>query len=371
MRLPTWEELEAQPEQLAVLEHPLDRSLFVVGPPGSGKTVLAVQRARLAAQAGRPSSVAIVTFNRMLRRLLDIMDDGDDLNASTMQRFVWRDYSSRTDSPPPTLPHDQYAYDWESMFDTLREHARASPNKQHLVVDEGQDLPEEFFRYASRHVSRVVTVFADEDQALRGDRCTTLEQIRSAVGLSDPGILARNHRNTAEIARMAEHFHGGRLPAATVHRHDLGELPQLVRSRNLETTVDRVSKWFSNYGDDSVGVIVSQNQFARNFHAGLSRRLPDGRVDIYESGRNNEDSINVLEPGVTILNKESVKGQEFDTVFILELDRFIPFADESARRAMYMMCTRARDNLFLVHGPADLSSAALAALPGPDILERP
>ena len=39
MRLPTWDELSSVKEQLDVLDFPLDRSLFVVGPPGSGKTV--------------------------------------------------------------------------------------------------------------------------------------------------------------------------------------------------------------------------------------------------------------------------------------------------------------------------------------------
>lgn len=75
-------------------------------------------------------------------------------------------------------------------------------------------------------------------------------------------------------------------------------------------------------------------------------------------------------PGVTILNKESVKGQEFDTVFVLELDDLLPCTAETERRVVYMMCTRARDNLFLVYGPADLSPAVESALPGPDILER-
>ena len=369
MRLPTWKELEAQPEQLAVLEHPLDRSLFVVGPPGSGKTVLAVQRARLAAQAGSSSSVAVVTFNRMLRRLLNLIDDGGDLDVSTMHSFVWRDYQRRTGCEPPSLPHGQYAYHWKVMLEALREHAQATPDREHLVVDEGQDLPEGFFRYAFRHVSRAMTVFADDDQALAAQR-TTLEQIRDAAGLSDPVILARNHRNTPEIARLAEHFHGGRLPAAAVLRSSSGEFPRLVKSTNLESTARLVSRWLQTRGGN-VGVIVNLNQTGLALHADLTEKLQDRRVDIYESGRNNEDSINVLEPGVTILNKESVKGQEFDAVFILELDEFIPCVGEPMRRAMYMMCTRARDNLFLVHGPADLSREAFAALPGSDVLERP
>ena len=71
-----------------------------------------------------------------------------------------------------------------------------------------------------------------------------------------------------------------------------------------------------------------------------------------------------------MLNKDSVKGQEFDTVFILKLDQLIPCTDDSRLRAMYMMCTRARDNLFLDHGPKPLSARAEASLPGEDVLAR-
>ena len=65
MKLPTWDELQRDSDQLGVLEHPLDQALFVAGPPGSGKTVLAVRRAQMLAEHGTPAT--IVTFNRMLR----------------------------------------------------------------------------------------------------------------------------------------------------------------------------------------------------------------------------------------------------------------------------------------------------------------
>ena len=77
-----------------------------------------------------------------------------------------------------------------------------------------------------------------------------------------------------------------------------------------------------------------------------------------------------MKGGVTIVNRAWVKGQEFDAVFVLEFERFIPFANDVERRAMYMICTRARDNLFLVHGPEPLSRQAAQSLPGPDVLER-
>lgn len=230
----------------------------------------------------------------MLRRLLNLIrkdgageplvNGGTDPEAFTMHSFVRRDYQRRTSVPPPNVPHDQYAYDWDTMLETIREHGHASPGTEHLVVDEGQDLPEGFFGYASRYVSNVMTVFADEDQAV-GDRRTTLEQIKRAAGLPDPIILTRNHRNTPEIARLAEHFHGGRLPAATVLRRPSGQPPRLVLSRELESTAAFVSNWCRTRGG-SVGVIVNRNPTGSDLRSKLSRILPGGsRVDMYESRR--------------------------------------------------------------------------------------
>jgi superfamily I DNA/RNA helicase len=358
MRLPTWDELIE--EQKGVMEHPLDRALFVAGPPGSGKTVLAVQRAE--AVAGQGKTVALVTYNRMLRRLATLLSEGDAVSR-TMHSFAWHDYWNRTGTRLST-----YDYDWSKMLATLQEHENSEPTWDHVVVDEGQDLPQGFFQYLDKHATSVLTVFADEDQAV-GDQKTTLTEIRTAANLPKPILLHENHRNSPEIAALAEHFHSGGLPTATPRRPALGQRPRLIRTAGVADIVGFVATWFENRGG-TVGVIVSSNQTGKHVHRELRTRLPERRVDIYDSARCNEDAIALLEEGVTILNKESVKGQEFDTVFILELERFIPCTNDVMKRAMYMMCARARDFLFLAHGAVGLSAAAMADLPGPNILER-
>jgi len=379
MRLPTWEELESVEEQLDALEHPLDESLFVAGPPGSGKTVLAVRRAQMIGEV--EPGIVVLTFNRMLRRLMVLLDEQGgrtqpsdaaapaDLTFATMQSYVWRDYQSRTGTKPPTPPHDSYAYIWLDMLHAL-EQRKVQTNRPHLVVDEAQDLPEGFFSYASRYISRTTSVFADDDQALI-EQHTTLEQIKSAGDLPDPIILTQNHRNTPEVARLAEHFHAGRLPAAEVQRSRPGELPRLVEEPSLPSIARRVSHWQANQGG-STGVIVDENETGERLWQLIRKDLPEDRVHIYTNKRKNEDRIDMLQDGVTVLNKESVKGQEFDTVFLLELHRFLPCRSESERRGMYMMCSRARDGLWLICGPdGHLTQAVSAALPGPDVLERP
>src|SRR5262249_48604769 len=161
---------------------------------------------------------------RMLRRLADLLNNGAT-SARTMHSFVWLDYIRRAGLSPPSSGQSSFDYDWGKMLKTLagRSHLQ---RENHLIIDEGQDLAEGFFRYASLHAARVLTVLADDDQAL-GDRRTTLEQIRTAANLPNPRLLQRNHRNAPEIARVAEHFHAGRLPAANVQRRAIGTRPRL------------------------------------------------------------------------------------------------------------------------------------------------
>jgi DNA helicase IV len=364
MKVPTWDELQRDSDQLNILGYPLDQALFVAGPPGSGKTVLAVKRAQMLAESGR--SGTIVTFNRMLRRLADLLNNWAT-SARTMHSFVWRDYMSRTNLRPPSSGQSSFDYDWDDMLDNLAGRPQLC-KESHLIIDEGQDLAEGFFRYATLHAARVVTVFADDDQALN-DRRTTLEQIRTAANLPNPRLLKRNHRNVPEIARVAEHFHAGRLPAANVQRRAIGTRPRLVRTQGPIATAELIATWFRNRGG-SVGVIVVSNPFGASIQELLRARLPESRIDRYDHDLQNEDSINVNEDGITILNRESVKGQEFDSVFVLEFDQLLPWRTDPMRRVLYMICARARDYLTLIYGPAPLSAAAVSQLPGPDILER-
>ena len=360
MRLPTYEEIQRDEEQLDVLETPLDESLFAAGPPGSGKTVLAVHRARMLAD--NEGAAVLITYNRMLRRLITQLTEGR-VRAQTMHGFVSGCYQAQANERAPS---EDYGFIWSSMFEALLR-LRITPSHTHVIVDEGQDLPKGFFRYLRDFAATNVTVFADEDQAVTGEG-STLRDIQVEGRLDDPVLLSANHRNAPEIARLAEHFHAGNAPAPLVHRRPSGELPRLVPCRSDRAT-ELIANWYATRGG-RVGVAVVRNHTGETLYARLRNRLAGQRVQIYTSAKKNEDEIDLLEAGITILNVESIKGQEFDAVFLMEFAGLLLDDSDLNRRKMYMLCARARDNLFLMYQGDDVPDALLARLPGPEILER-
>ena len=366
MRLPTYDEIKSDEKQLEVYETLFDESLFVVGPPGSGKTVLAVRRAQMLASAGTP--VVLITYNRMLRRLIAQLTEKDEegrVHAQTMHQFVGdRYYDQAKAIAPSTAP---YVHAWKAMFATLKRRG-VRPKPMHVIVDEGQDLPKGFFRYLRKFVATTYTVFADEDQALSDER-STLRDIKKAARLDDPVLLSANHRNTPEIARVAEYFHAGDAPVPAVQRPWSGEIPRVAPYRK-ERAARRIANWYETRGG-RVGVAVVNNKTGRRLYGRLQERLAGQRVQFYTGKQKNEDDIDLLKPGVTVLNVQSIKGQEFDTVFVMEVGELLRGASEVNRRKMYMLCARARDSLFLVHDGDRLPRRLLERLPGADILERP
>ena len=363
MRLPTYDEIARDEKQLDVYEAPFDQSLFAAGPPGSGKTVLAVRRAEMLASAD--IDVVLVTYNRMLRRLIALLIDAQ-FRVTTMHSFVGEHYWKEAKTNAPSIV--PYEYDWKAIFETLQSRG-VKPDPIHVIVDEGQDLPPCFFRYLPEFAATTITVFADEDQALTEKRSTLLE-IKTAASLEDPVLLTRNHRNTPEIAAVAEHFYSGTSPIPETVRSPSSELPVLVTYRAMKDAAKRVANWYLTRGG-TVGVAVSRNSTGTAVYGALRKRLKGHRVDIYTSQDQGEDAIQLLNPGITILNIQSIKGQEFDAVFVMEIDHLLPCTTDAEKRVMYMLCARARDNLILMHPGGAVPPAILRELPGAEILERP
>ncbi|WP_321804276.1 AAA family ATPase [Burkholderia sp. BCC1988] len=362
MKLPKLDDLVD--EQMLVYEHDPDENLFVAGPPGSGKTSLAVLRAKFLKELGK--RVLVVTRNKMLAALTAQLD-GEGLESYTMNAFVGRAYHGLTHQNLPQFY--PFVYDWNTIIEVFAA-AGAAPQLDHLIVDEGQNLPAEFFHWAVRFGAKNLTVFADEDQTTDSQRASLRDICRA--GMPKPKRLMANHRNTAEIAAVAEHFHRSRiLPPGVVQRGRGGELPRLVRSQTWDELVTLIATRRQNRAE-AIGVIVFRRDDVLEVRDKLRMMLPEGtRIDAYiNGGTGAPEDIRLLEPGITVLSSESVIGLEFHVVYLQDLHRSLPCGSREDYRRMYMLCARARNYLTLVDGPDALNNNQLADLPGPALLAR-
>lgn len=368
MRLPSFTELTDEQKKV-FLQDPL-KSILVVGPPGTGKTSCALWKAQILA-ADYGLNVTLVTRNRMLAALaVQISKDhgGAPVNSVTMHGCVSKDYfRNRFSYPIPQ--HEQYQYDWDEIM-KLYEAGGVQPSVDHLIVDEGQNLPIEFFIWAKRFLAKEMSVFADENQTTDVAGCRVGELAR--VGYTKAIPLTINHRNTEEIADLVATFHvRGKVPPAPARRGRSGDAPRLMQVATWQELAQRVAVRYQNVGA-AVGVILYEQSHITSFHRLLNALLPNDRVDYYTSQAEPgaEQAIRMRDRGVTIISGQSAIGLEFETVFLQDLNRSLPMWQDVDYRRMYMLCSRARDTLILVNGPVTLSTAQLAALPLPPLLER-
>jgi superfamily I DNA/RNA helicase len=374
MKLPKLSDLQRDPSQWLVYEHAIDEPLFVAGPPGSGKTSLAILRAKFIVDQGQTQRVLVVTRNRLLAALAHQLAAQAGAVAkfrtSTMHTLIAKDFHLRFGEYAPQ-PVRRFCYDWDVVLAKYEESATSAIWDQ-IMVDEGQNLPPQFFAWASRYGARTLTVFADEHQATC-DETSSLRDIKQRGALPDPIRLTRNHRNTPEIARVAEHFHKAKLVAPAVAvRPGADAPPRLIQVDSWEVLASRIANRL-RARSESIGAIVEKKADAAALKDLLRAKLdPAHRVHWYTSDTEAgaEAAIMLLDPGITVLTSESAIGLEFDTVYLTDLSRSLPGRSPVDFRRMYMLCARARDALFLVHGLPPLTPEQLAALPDASLLAR-
>lgn len=395
MKFPNFTDLDK--EQRAIYSGaPLGESILVMGPPGTGKTVMAFHRAErlkgLATTKGVPTAKPrVIMYNKVLATYSsDRGGVAEGVASSTMHSWVWHWYWGVARSRPPNHPDDQYLHDWMQMLPVLLDAVAANPARVHwghLIIDEGQDFPQAMYQTlaavsstfvpAQGQYPPVVTVFADDNQRLTPTN-STLQQIQDALGLREDRVfsLRKNYRNNKQIALFARHFYVGLQSGVPDLPTRAGQsLPRVVLATGLEVARRRIANYALNNPHMDVGVLCPGNSMRRQLFNSIRHRLANSGsvVQTYAHADREEhppDDL-VFDRGgsVTVLNFQSAKGLEFDAVFIIDpFDGTAGASSELSRMQMYVMASRARHylELILMNPPSDLDER----LPPKELYEK-
>ena len=357
MKIPSL--LDLAIEQQKVIDLPFHGSHVITGTPGAGKTVMAVYRAWALATAGR--DVALFTRSNLLHQCLAQMapDLTEDLSITTYHRWIRAFWNLRFQTDPPQTDEDGWSYDWiEMQRDCVLQKVRLTA---HLVIDEGQNLPVAFYQLC-RILGVGITVFADENQRIGDDQSTVSEICRAVAMRADPLVLRENSRNSREIAMLASEFRREArdeipLPAR------VGGTPSVLKIPSLGYLLKGVSQYFYAHPERSIGIICRSTRLLRDTQSELTHLGLAKYTQAYVHDDRYRDTVDFSTRPIRIVSTASMKGLEFDTVFVPDLDAYTEDPTSvDARLHFFVLCTRARGDLHLAYrGPQE--PAILSSIP--------
>ena len=356
--------------------------LAVIGGPGTGKTIIALQAVAMLAQTGK--KCAFLMYNKHLKKFVKDAAkvaeiDVKNIEIETYLSWFWNKIKTMGISDPKLLQSQNFVYNIEELE---RQFQLFDPNKieeetyDYIFVDEAQDVQDGLIKYFAKFARKILVTFDDlqkigneyseNDTDEKYEHSNILVDLEMGDRFFD---LIENYRNSVQNEMVAKLFQTSyetndmTLKKVTSNRHS-----QKARIVHTEKTGRDAVQLFADFvlerydKSRSVGVFI--NTFDDNCKEYYD--VFDGKFKefcqqkncnyIYKKNGKVENvtstKTNMVGNALFLLSSKSCKGLEFDDVYILTSGCTLKNFED--RNLMYVNCTRAKDRInFLVINAED------------------
>jgi len=377
--LPGVQDLED--EQHAARDLPKEGQHLIIGGPGTGKSVLALLRSRRHHQS--EEDYVFLVYNHLLNQASIHLFEAE-LKSQQWQSWFGEQFRVLTGADNvPRLRQNNGDYeeiDWDAVLAIISD-LETLPNQKfpYLVIDEGQDMPPQFYQALANLGFENFYVVADQNQQIVQNVNSTRQDIQNALAINPSDVieLRKNHRNTLPIARLAREFYTGdpaSPPPDLPPSEGSIECPALwtYMPDNFAKVVARILKTADRYPGQLIGIIAPDNNVRQEYVHALNTvevKLDNGRPRVDTFHTNYRPKISFGEGGVLVINALACKGLEFDTVFLADIDqhRYWDSIADQKKRLFYVMVARAKKRIIMLKRGEECAVAAI--LPDdPDVL---
>lgn len=299
--------------QRQLIDRRNNKSMVVTGSAGSGKSLIALHKAKQLAATGE--SYAIIVYTKTLRKYFE---DG-------MKALGLRNVS--------------HYHQWRH-------------NKRHvkfMIVDECQDFTPDQINEL-RECGDFCFFFGDTAQSIMGFNEPTMPVEETARLLSViPNELYFNYRLTKDIAKLGEKV--GNVEDLEFKCKRNGERPNLIVAPTFDAQLDRIAEIIKNRSLTSVGILLPFNtadkgqmsvEYVKNYlkNKGVTCEFK------YNGNQDTDMGLDFHSNNPKIMTWWCAKGLQFKDVFIPGCETsFTP----DKRAALYVAMTRCSERLYLAY----------------------
>lgn len=306
--------------QMDLLDRTLDRSLVVSGCAGSGKSVIALQKAkRIQAERGRDYTVIVFT-----KALKDYMQAGrQELGLNDAFYYHW---------------------DWKNR--------RGMPKADYVIVDEAQDFTREEIREFINSARKNIFFFGDTAQSIYGGLKATLSmrEIGNMLPNADAVPLYFNYRLPKPVAKVTQDYIGVGVDSYRERTYKSTENQKLrfIRYSSGEDQIKAIARIIKARNLTDVGILVPHNesipQMSKQLNSqGINHEI---RYNDRNDFHNNVDTLNFNSTNPKLMTYHSAKGLQFETVFL----PYVESANsDDDKKALYVAMTRTYRNLYVMY----------------------
>lgn len=324
------------------------RHAVVSGGAGTGKTVLAVEKAKRLAKEG--FKTLLTCYNRPLANYLnEVCKDVEGLSVMTFHQLCeLRITQADKESGRHLLAEAKETYPGESEFDVQKPSALIysmdilTDNKykyEAIVCDEGQDFREEFWialqLLLTDEEKSPFYIFYDDNQNLYS-RASSIPFIKEGVY-----PLLTNCRNTAQIHKISYKFYKGE----PVNPPDIdGYELELEIYDDIEKQAQRISDKIvelinsEKIDNRKITVLIADSKYKEQFRNYINKYLSDNSINFTEDEQRENDEI-------LLTTVKRFKGLESDIIFLWGLDFM---NKDEFEKHVYVGASRAKSILIIV-----------------------
>ena len=299
--------------QRQLIDRKNNKSMVVTGSAGSGKSLIALHKAKQLASTG--SSYTIVVYTKTLRKYFS-----DGLKALGLSNVY-------------------HYHQW-------RKNQR---HVKYMIIDECQDFSKDEIE-EMKNLGEICFFFGDSAQSIMNfadHQTQSVEKTAIDMGII-PEKLYFNYRLTKAIAALAEKV--GNVEDLVIKCKRDGEKPHLIEANNYNAQLDKIVDTIKNRSLTSVGILLPYNtqknggllsvEYVKNYflQKGVTCEFK------YNDNQETEMELDFHSSNPKIMTWWCAKGLQFKDVFIPGCDCSF---DESKRAALYVAMTRCSERLYL------------------------